>query len=121
MQVKGSAYPMKLCFYCCSRVVFTIFLCVVSPDIFGVSVLELVPCAVHPRGCYQISEPECYECCHILISLTFSIFRLAGLLLLKLLPGVFPRERLSMARKVKVVHWLLLLVQRFPEGVFNLF
>ena len=44
-----------------------------SPDTFGLSVLELLPCAVHPRGCYQISEPtpECDECCHVLISLIF--------------------------------------------------
>ena len=48
------------------------------------------------------------------------LLRLVGLLLHKLLLGVFPGERMSRARRVNMVHWSLLLVQRFPDGDFNI-
>ena len=56
---------------------------------------------------------------NIVINILATLLRLAELLLPKPLSGVFPRERLSMARRVNLVHWSLLLVQRFVKGVFN--
>ena len=58
---------------------------------------------------------------NIVTNTLVTLLRLVGLLLREPLPGVFPGERLSRARRVNLVHWsLYLLVQRFLEGVFNL-